>query len=101
MLFSRLDIYADHSKWESAAFGVLAVVSSKLLSANTQWSHHIQLISNNTKYFISAYHILLEFLLTVKAATLIFIYGRGSAILSAKEEISGFIYKGLLHCMGN
>ena len=37
-------------------------------------------------------HILLDFSLTVKAATLIFISGRGSAISSAKEGKSGFIY---------
>ena len=36
--------------------------------------------------------ILLGFSLTVKAATLIFIYGCGSAISSAKEGKSGFIY---------
>ena len=36
--------------------------------------------------------ILIDFLLTVKAATLILIYGRGSAISSAKEGKSGFIY---------
>ena len=35
---------------------------------------------------------LIDFPLTVKAATLIFIFGRGSAILSAKEGKSGFIY---------
>ena len=35
--------------------------------------------------------VLIDFSLTVKAATLIFISGRGSAISSAKEE-SGFIY---------
>ena len=35
--------------------------------------------------------ILLDFSLTVKAATLIFISGRGSAISSAKEAKSGFI----------
>ena len=34
----------------------------------------------------------LEFSLTVKAATLIFISGCGSALLSAKEGKSGFIY---------
>ena len=34
--------------------------------------------------------VLLDFSLTVKAATLIF--GRGSAISSAKEGKSGFIY---------
>ena len=36
-------------------------------------------------------HILLDFSLAVKAATLIFISGCGSAILSAKVGKSGFI----------
>ena len=36
--------------------------------------------------------VLIDFSLTVKAATLIFISGRGSAISSAKEGKSGFIY---------
>ena len=36
--------------------------------------------------------ILLDFSLTVKAATLIFISGCGSAISSPKEGKSGFIY---------
>ena len=36
--------------------------------------------------------ILIDFSLTVNAATLIFIYGRGSAISSAKEGNSGYIY---------
>ena len=36
--------------------------------------------------------ILIDFSLTVKAATLIFISGRGPAISSAKEGKSGFIY---------
>ena len=36
--------------------------------------------------------ILVDFSLTVKAAILIFISGRGSSISSAKEEKSGFIY---------
>ena len=36
--------------------------------------------------------LLIDFSLTVKAATLIFISGRGSAISSAKEWKSGFIY---------
>ena len=36
--------------------------------------------------------ILLDFSLSVKAASLIFISGSGSAILSAKEGKSGFIY---------
>ena len=41
---------------------------------------------------ISTAVILLDFSLTVKAATLIFIFGRGSAVSSAKEGESGFIY---------
>ena len=36
--------------------------------------------------------VLLDFSLTAKAATLIFISGRGSAISSAKQGKSGFIY---------
>ena len=36
--------------------------------------------------------VLLDFSLTVKAATFIFISGCGSAISSAKEGKSGFIY---------
>ena len=37
--------------------------------------------------------VIIIFSLTVKAATLIFISGRGLAISSAKEWKSGFIYK--------
>ena len=40
----------------------------------------------------TVHHILLDFSLTVKAATLIFISGCGSAISFAKQEKSGFIY---------
>ena len=40
----------------------------------------------------SMYIVLIDFLLTVKAATLIFISGRGSAISSAKQGKSGSIY---------
>ena len=36
--------------------------------------------------------ILIDFSLTVKAATLIFISSRGSAISSAKEGKAGFIF---------
>ena len=36
--------------------------------------------------------VLINFSLTVKVATLIFISGRGSAISPAKEGKSGFIY---------
>ena len=37
-------------------------------------------------------YVLIDFSLTVKAVTLIFISGRGSAISSAKEGSSGFNY---------
>ena len=49
--------------------------------ANWVKQGHIQCINNY-----------LDFSLTVKAATLIFISGCGSAISSAKEGILGFIY---------
>ena len=42
---------------------------------------------------MSISYILIDFSLTVKAATLIFISGRGSAISSAKEGKSGSIHK--------
>ena len=44
-----------------------------------------------TKHIMHQSCILLDFSLTVKAATLIFISGRGLAISSAKEGKSGFI----------
>ena len=47
-------------------------------------------------FYIASYlHVLcvlIDFSLTVKAATLIFISGRGSAISSAKEGKSGLIH---------
>ena len=47
--------------------------------------------------------VLIDFSLTVKAATLLFISGRGSAFLSAKQGISGSIYNlggELISCLG-
>ena len=41
---------------------------------------------------MTALQVLIDFSLTVKAVTLIFISGRGSAISSAKEGKSCFIY---------
>ena len=51
------------------------------------------------KFFILKLHthLFLDFSLTVKAATLIFKSGRDSAIASAKEGKSGFIYN-LVKC---
>ena len=48
--------------------------------------------SKNSKASTMNHFALIDFSLTVKAATLIFISGRGSAISSAKEGKSGFIY---------
>ena len=48
------------------------------------------IVSNLKEDFIS---ILIDFSLTVKAVTLIFISRRVSAISSAREGKSGFIYK--------
>ena len=46
----------------------------------------------NPSLRLSEVRVLLDFSLTVKAATLIFISGCGSAISYAKEGKSGFIY---------
>ena len=43
-------------------------------------------------FFLCISFLLIDFSLTVKSATLTFISGRGSAISSAKEGKSGFIY---------
>ena len=43
-------------------------------------------------FFRTIKQVLIDLSLTVKAATLIFISGRGSVISSAKEGKSGFIY---------
>ena len=55
------------------------------------------IVTNNTcikydHYITRVLKVLLRFSLTLKAATLIFISGCGSAISSAKEGKSGFIY---------
>ena len=44
------------------------------------------------QHYTSAKQLLIYFSLTVKAVTLIFISGRGSAISSAKQGKSGSIY---------
>ena len=49
------------------------------------------------------YHVLIDFSLTVKAAILISIPGRGSAILSVKQGKVGSIYnfgEELISCLG-
>ena len=61
----------------------------------TYWNEECKCVHHNydsaLRVIMDSY-ILLDFSLTVKAATLIFIYGRGWAISSAKEGKSGFIY---------
>ena len=51
-----------------------------------------QILMSCSKFYLSYPLVLLDFSLTVKAATLILISGYGSAISSAKEGKSGFIY---------
>ena len=48
------------------------------------------ILSHNAYNKVNILFVLLDFLLTVKAATLIFIFGRGSAFSSAKEGKSVF-----------
>ena len=50
------------------------------------------LTDNIYPIFVMVIHVLLDFSLTVKAATFIFISGRGSANSSAKQGKSGSIY---------
>ena len=49
-------------------------------------------LRGQTLQFYSIRNILINFSLSVKAVTLKFISGRGSAISSAKQGKSGFIY---------
>ena len=49
-------------------------------------------IAGKERLRYSDLRVLLDFSLTVKAATFIFIYGRGSTISSAMEGKSGFIH---------
>ena len=53
---------------------------------------HTMLVQILRCSLVIIYFVLLDFSLTVKAVTLIFISGCGSAIPSAKEGKSGFIY---------
>ena len=67
-----------------------------LTAAQFNWPNlsHILCCCSNIKKIISSIQafLLLDFSPTVNAATLIFISGCGSAISSAKEGKSGFIY---------
>ena len=63
----------------------MAVISTKLRK-------FLEKLSNRTLANSSECTVLFDFLLTVKAATLIFISECGSAISSAKEGKSGLIY---------
>ena len=48
--------------------------------------------SYTQQYIVLDRHVLIDLSLIVKAAALIFIFGLGSAISSAKERKSGFIF---------
>ena len=52
----------------------------------------MQNIETYLNWSVTYEQVFIDFWLTVKVATLIFISGRGSAISSAKEGKLGFIY---------
>ena len=62
-----------------------------LISQHSRLKNHPEELSFRRTMMTPAF-VLLHFSLTVKAATLIFISGCASAISSAKEGKSGFIY---------
>ena len=69
-----------HLKFLSFKGGCTGSSESTLVKMPHYWKSH------------DTAHLLLDFSITVKVSTLIFISGRGSAISSAKQENSGFIY---------
>ena len=62
------------------------------LARNTRNEYCMLHFSFQRQRIVRTFVLLLDFSLTVKAATLIFISGCSSAISSAKEGKSGFIY---------
>ena len=56
------------------------------------WSAPLLFTYIKIRFSCNEAHVLIDFLLTVKVATLIFISGHSTAISSAKEGKSGFIY---------
>ena len=55
------------------------------------WFGHV-ITQTDVNMACNNHRLIIDFMLTLKAATLIFISGRGSVISSAKEGKSGFIY---------
>ena len=90
--FSNWMCYA----YSALHFGIFDFVRVILISCNTFRGHSLITLNWITNSWKSNYSIfcivLLDFSLTVKAATLIFITGSGSAISSAKQGKSGSIY---------
>ena len=74
-----------HSEFLSLTEGCIGSFESTLVKLPHCWKS--QLI-----YYMTSILVLIGFSLTVKAATLIFISGRGLAISSAKQGKSGSIY---------
>ena len=66
-------------------FLILAYLSGRLITSRKNM-YSLNIENSHARL------VLLDFSLTVKAATLIFISGCGSAISSAKQEESGSIY---------
>ena len=71
--------------------GPRKVVPWKQILGSTQTATLEAVCSVFILFAIKATNVLIDFLFTVKAATLKFIFGCGSAISPAKEGKSGFI----------
>ena len=76
-------------KYNYAKFDQNIWCGSRVMTIFSSRQQPINMLSGQA---LSPFCLLLDFSLTVKAATLIFISGCGSAIPTAKEGKSGFIY---------
>ena len=86
----RLVIYVNHAlvaNFNVANMSFNAIRESKILTKLSEFMVHVHLTG-----WLILLLVLLDFSLTVKAATLIFIYGCGWAISSAEEGNSGSIF---------
>ena len=71
---------------------VLEILKYHIANSITVFKKSFNTTRTSDFYSLSSNKILIDFSLTVKAATSIFIYGRGLAISSAKQGKSGSIY---------
>ena len=80
----------QHLECLSLTGGCTGSSESTLVRMPHCWKSHVNM--QHLRNACETHKILLDFSLTVKAATLIFISGRDSAISSTKEGESGFVY---------